>query len=333
MSSIETMPSLELTYDIENWPIRDKFTISRGSKSTAQVIVATLTDGEIVARGECVPYLRYGETLASVAHQIGEMAGHFHQGINRSQLNDMLPAGAARNALDCALWDFEAKYLSKSVHRLAGLPTPQPCTTAYTISMDTPEAMASKAGTANYPLLKLKLGGVGDQERLERIREAVPSARLIVDANEGWDFSELPHLFRIANDLGVEMIEQPLPAHLDHMLGQLDHPVPITADESIHDINSLSKIAPCYDAVNIKLDKTGGLTGALELLSASRKLGLGVMIGCMVSTSLSVAPASLLSAFADWVDLDGPLLLSRDRVPGLKYDGFTLYPPQPEIWG
>jgi len=257
----------------------------------------------------------------------------FHQGLNRNQLNEIMPAGAARNALDCALWDFEAKLLSKSVSQLAGLPTPQPCTTAYTISMDTPETMAAKAGAAKYPLLKLKLGSQGDKERMEKIREAAPSARLIVDANEGWEFSELPSMFAIARELGVELIEQPLPIHLDHMLSQLDHPVPIAADESIHHIQSLSKIAGYFDAINIKLDKTGGLTGALELLAASRELGLGIMIGCMVSTSLSMAPASLLSVFADWVDLDGPLLLSNDREPGLRYADFILYPPQTELWG
>ena len=314
----------------ETWPIAGAFIIARGAKHEAVVVTATVTDGRVTGRGECVPYARYGETVAGVREAILAM----HRKLSdRSNLLRQMPAGAARNALDCALWDYEAKRSGTSPAKLAGL-APRPVTTAYTISLEAPEAMAAKASAAarTMPLLKLKLAGAGDIERLRKVRRVCPDTRLIVDANESWTPELLPSLMAVAAETGVELIEQPLPAGADRVLaGQ--RAVPVCADESVHDRADLDALAGCYDAINIKLDKAGGLTEALALATEARRRRLKVLVGCMVSTSLAIAPAVLLAQGADWVDLDGPLLLARDRKPALRYDGALVHPPDPRLWG
>jgi L-alanine-DL-glutamate epimerase-like enolase superfamily enzyme len=326
------MPAaLKVEATIETWPIAGAFVISRGAKREAAVVVAEVSDGTHTGRGECCPYARYGETVEGVRDAIaavGTVAG-------RTELAERLPAGAARNALDCALWDWEAKHAGASAASLAGVPPLRPVTTAYTISLGSPEEMAARAAAAAgaMPLLKLKLGGAGDAERLTRIRAACPDTRLIADANEAWTPDLLPGLMAVAAETRFELIEQPLPAGADAALAGMTRAVPVCADESLHTRAGLGDLAARYDAVNIKLDKAGGLTEALALAAAARAAGLMVMVGCMVATSLAMAPALLLAQTADWVDLDGPLLLARDRHPGLVYDGALVYPPAPELWG
>jgi L-alanine-DL-glutamate epimerase-like enolase superfamily enzyme len=325
---------LKLRATVERFPIAGGFTISRGSKHEAVVVVAALGDGTHEGRGECVPYARYGETVEGVKAAIEGCAGALAEGLTRAELQALLPAGAARNALDCALWDFEAKRSGKRVGELLCLPPLRPVTTAYTVSLGSPEAMAEKAREASaYPLLKLKLGGQGDAERLSAVREAVPETRLIADANEAWQPHEAESLLAAAARAGIELVEQPLPAGNDGVLGEIARPVPVCADESAHDSASLDKLVARYDAVNIKLDKTGGLTEALRTAERARALGVKIMVGSMVSTSLAIAPALLLAQNADFVDLDGPLLLERDRVPGIAHEGARLYPPEPALWG
>jgi L-Ala-D/L-Glu epimerase len=325
---------MKLSVAIEHWPIREAFTISRGAKREAVVVVATLSDGTHIGRGECVPYARYGESVEAVAAAIQACAGPLADGLTRAGLGDLMPPGAARNALDCALWDLEAKRTRRRAAQLAGVGPLRPVLTAYTISLDKPEAMAAKAcAAAAFPLLKLKLGGAGDAERLAAVRAAAPQARLIADANEAWQAHETESLLAAAAAAGVELVEQPLPAGNDAMLVEIARPVPVCADESVHDRASLAALADRYDAVNIKLDKSGGLTEALHVADEARALGLKIMVGCMVSTSLAMAPALLLAQDADFVDLDGPLLLARDRTPGLAYDGATVFPPLPALWG
>jgi L-Ala-D/L-Glu epimerase / N-acetyl-D-glutamate racemase len=318
---------------IERWPIAGGFTLSRGSKHEAVVVVATIGDGVHLGRGECVPYGHYGESAEGVAAAIEACAADIAGGLSRAELGVLLPAGAARNALDCALWDLEAKRLGRSAAELAGVESLHPVLTAFTLSLDTPEAMALKARQAStYPLLKLKLGGDGDTERLAAVREAAPRARLIVDANESWRPEMLESLMAAAVETGVELIEQPLPAGADDVLGHIEHRVAICADESMHDRASLEHVATRYDAVNIKLDKTGGLTEALLVASCARALGLKIMVGSMVATSLAMAPALIVAQGADYVDLDGPLLLARDRVPGLSYDNGRVSAPPRALW-
>jgi L-Ala-D/L-Glu epimerase len=324
----------QLTVRPESWPIAGTFTISRGSKTSAEVVLVEIRDRTIVGRGECVPYARYGETIAGAVAAIEQLRPEIEAGLDRTALQHALPAGAARNALDCALWDLEAKQADRPVWQLAELAPPAPATTAYTLSLDTVEKMAAAARTnADRPLLKLKLSGPGDLDRVRAVHENAPRARLIVDANEAWTpqiFADLaPQLRR----LGVELIEQPLPASDDHALAGMARPVPICADESCHDTGSLSAIRGKYDAVNIKLDKTGGLTEALRLAAAAKAQGLAIMVGCMVATSLSMAPALLIAQDARWVDLDGPLLLAQDRQPGLVYEGNLVQPAPPALWG
>jgi L-alanine-DL-glutamate epimerase-like enolase superfamily enzyme len=323
-----------LSVSIERWPIRGGFTISRGSKQEAVVVVAAVRDGGFEGRGECVPYARYGESVESVVAAIEACAPVIGQGLDRAGLQGLLPAGAARNALDCALWDLEAKILQTSAAELAGLAPLHAVETAFTISLGPPEEMAARArDAAHYPLLKLKLAGEGDEERLAAVRQAVPKARLIADANEAWRPSNLERLMAAAKATAVELIEQPLPAGDDALLQHIARVVPVCADESVHDRASLPAIAKRYDAVNIKIDKTGGLTEALATAAEARRLGLKIMVGCMVATSLAMAPALLLAQDADFVDLDGPLLLERDRVPGLTYTSGTVMPAPAELWG
>jgi L-Ala-D/L-Glu epimerase len=320
---------IELARD--TFPLAQVFTISRGSRTEAQVLTLRLHDGVATGWGECVPYARYGETLDSVAAQI---EGLDAARLTRDTLAGMLPAGAARNAVDCALWDLEAKRTGKRVWELAGLPKPGPEITAYTLSLDTPEAMQAQAAkNAHRPLLKIKLGTPDDMPRLEAVRAGAPKPTIIVDANEGWSaevYADLaPHLQR----LGVALVEQPLPAGEDEALRGMDRPVPICADESCHDRASLAGLKGKYDVVNIKLDKTGGLTEALALRDAARAGGYDVMVGCMVGSSLAMASAVLVAQGARVTDLDGPLLLAKDRENALTFDDAGVHPSDAALWG
>ncbi|MFG1392523.1 N-acetyl-D-Glu racemase DgcA [Xanthobacter agilis] len=328
-----TAPAPALSVSIERFPINGTFTIARGSKTEAVVVVARLDAGAHQGRGECVPYTRYGETVDGVAATIAALAPEIAAGLDRVGLQRRLPAGAARNALDCAFWDLEAKQSRIPAATRAGITTLKPLETAFTLSLDTPAAMAHAAAGAGRPLLKLKLGAPGDPERLAAVRAAVPGARLIVDANEGWTTAELPGLLAACAAAGVELVEQPLPADDDGALAHMPHLVPICADESVHDRSGLAALRGRYDAINIKLDKAGGLTEALALAEEAERLGFSLMVGCMLASSLAMAPALLVAQRAQVVDLDGPLLLARDRAPGLRYEGATVYPPVPALWG
>jgi L-alanine-DL-glutamate epimerase-like enolase superfamily enzyme len=326
------VPRLSVT--VERFPIAGAFVIARGAKTEASVVVATLESNGTRGRGECVPYSRYGESIDKVLAQIESFRAAIEAGAGRADLQNLMPHGAARNALDCALWDFEAKRRAIPVYRLAGLDPPGPVTTAFTISLGTPQAMAAAAKTASHrPLLKLKLGGAGDPERLAAVRAAVPHTRLIVDANEAWSAQDLTANLKACADNGVALIEQPLPEGEDAILAEIAHPIPICADESCHATRDLTALRGRYDALNVKLDKAGGLTEALALVAAAERLGFEVMIGSMVGTSLGVAPALLLAGKAKFVDLDGPLLLAKDRLGELRYEGSLVYPPTPALWG
>ncbi|MEP9377745.1 N-acetyl-D-Glu racemase DgcA [Aquabacter sp. CN5-332] len=325
------MTSLQVR--IERFPIAGTFTISRGSKTEAVVVVAEIRDGTNVGRGECVPYGRYGETPDGVADLLRGLAAEVEGGLDRAALQQRLPAGAARNALDCAFWDLDAKRSGIPAYREAGLPELRPLVTAFTLSLDTAEAMAEAARASGWPLLKLKLGGEDDIARLKAIRAAVPGTRLIVDANEGWTAETLAENFAACAEMGVELIEQPLPAKADDALAAIPRPVPVCADESVHERASLRGLIGKYDAVNIKLDKTGGLTEALAMAEEAREAGFTLMVGCMLASSLAMAPALLVAQRAGVVDLDGPLLLARDRENALRYEGATVFPPSPALWG
>ena len=325
---------LTLTVRAESWAIAGAFTIARGAKTQAEVVVAEVSDGRHRGRGECVPYARYGETIAGVMAAIEAMRAPLGEGLTREALQTAMPAGAARNALDCALWDFEAKASGRPMHVLAGLPAPRALVTAYTISLGTPQTMAEAAAqAAGRKLLKLKLGGPGDAARIAAVRAAAPDAELIVDANEGWRADNLADNLAACVHAGVTLVEQPLRAADDAALAQIARPIPVCADESVHDRASLVSLIGKYDAVNIKLDKTGGLTEALALAHEAERLGFSVMVGCMVATSLSMAPAMLVAQRARVVDLDGPLLLARDRDNGLKYENSLVYPASSALWG
>ena len=281
-----------------------------------------------------MPYARYEETAAGVMAALGAIANRLALGLDRKALQQAMPAGAARNALDCAFWDLEAKRAAKPVHALVGLPAPQPLTTAYTISLGTPQTMAEAARTASArKLLKIKLGGAGDPERIAAVRAAAPQSELIVDANEGWTAGNLAENLAACAAAGVTLVEQPLPADADAALSSIQRPIPVCADESVHDRASLASLIGRYDAVNIKLDKTGGLTEALAMAAEAERLGFRIMVGCMVATSLAMAPGILLAQRAQVVDLDGALLLAKDRPDGLRYEGSLVYPPTPALWG
>jgi L-Ala-D/L-Glu epimerase len=323
-----------LTAIVENFPIRGVFRISRGEKTTAQVVTVTVSQDGVVGRGECVPYARYGESARSVVGQIEQVREPVESGMGIDELQSALPAGAARNALDCALWDLAARTAGKSIADLAGLLSAlKPVVTAYTLSLDTPERMGAAALLhAHLPILKLKLGGSGDLERVRAVGAAAPSARLIVDANESWTPEQLRRFTPVLRDMGVELIEQPLPATDDGFLTSFDSPVPLAADESCRDLATLEKVVGKYAIANIKLDKTGGLTEALRLETAARSAGLKTMTGCMVATSLSMAPGVVLAQRTDFVHLDGPLLLAGDRSPALRYVGALVYPAHAGVW-
>ena len=306
------------------------FTISRGSRTEAEVLTVKVTRNGVTGWGECVPYARYGETLDSVTAQIEGLPAE----ISRMDVQDVLPSGAARNAVDCALWDLEAKTAGQRVWELAGLPAPGPEITAYTLSLDTPEKMEAQAAeNADRPLLKTKLGGENDVPRIEAVRRGAPDARIIVDANEGWTVDAYRELAPVLVKLGVEMVEQPLPAGEDDALLELERVLPVCADESCHDRASLPALKGKYDMINIKLDKTGGLTEALELRKAGIAQGYDVMVGCMVGSSLAMAPATLVAQGVTFTDLDGPLLLGEDRDAALKFDDKGVHPPETELWG
>lgn len=323
-----------LTARVETWPIAGRFAISRGAKTEAHVVVVELSDGLLRGRGECVPYARYGESPATVVAALERVARDVTDGLTREVLQTAMPPGAARNALDCAFWDLAARRTGTPVHVLAGRPPPRPLTTAFTISLGSPGEMADAAkSAAGRPLLKIKLGADGDPGRIAAIRAAVPRTELIVDANEGWNPDNLAANLAACAKAGVTLVEQPLPADADEPLRSVSRPVPVCADESAHDRASLAALAGKYDAVNIKLDKTGGLTEALAMDAEARRLGFMTMAGCMVATSLSMAPAMLIAQTARFVDLDGPLLLARDREHGLLYEGSLVHPPMAALWG
>jgi L-alanine-DL-glutamate epimerase-like enolase superfamily enzyme len=326
--------SRKLAVSIERWPIAGAFTISRGAKTEAVTVVATVSQGGHTGRGECVPYPRYGETPEATLAAIEAMREPIARGLDRVTLQAAKPAGAARNALDCALLDLEAKSSARRAWSVLGRPAPRPCTTAFTISLGSPEAMAAATGkAARRPLLKIKLGGNGDDERIAAVRKAASESELIVDANEAWTPDDLEFNLAACANAGVTLVEQPLPAGKDEALARIKRPIAVCADESVHDRASLEGLRARYDAVNIKLDKTGGLTEALAMADAAQALGFEIMIGCMVGTSLAMAPAMLLAQQARFVDLDGPLLLARDRDGGLRYDGSLVYPPEAGLWG
>ncbi|MRI55575.1 dipeptide epimerase [Methylobacterium sp. DB1607] len=323
-----------LTVAVERFPIAGSFTISRGSRTEAVVVVATVEDGAFRGRGECVPYARYGETVESVTAALEEQAEWIAGRGGRFDLAGRMRSGAARNALDCALWDLEAKRTGRPAYELADVAAPVPVTTAYTLSLGDPEAMEEAARRAAHrPLLKVKLGGRGDPERIAAVRRGAPESRLIVDANEAWTPETIRDNLLACAAAGVALIEQPLPAGEDGLLAEIDRTIPICADESLHDRAGLDALAERYDAINIKLDKAGGLTEALKLTQEARARGFEIMVGCMVGSSLAMAPAMLIAHHAAYVDLDAPLLLARDREPALRYEGSTVHPPRPELWG
>ncbi len=331
---MESPQPTSLAVRVEHWPIAGAFTISRGAKTQASVVVAELSDGQRRGRGECVPYARYGETVEGVADAIAALSGEIARGLDRGGLQQAMHPGAARNALDCAFWDLAAKRAGRPVHTLAGLPPPKPLITAYTISLGTPEDMAAQAlKAAGRALLKVKLGGEGDPARILAVRRAAPRAELIVDANEAWTAENLPDNLAACAQAGVTLVEQPLPADGDDMLARITRPLPVCADESVHARASLPALVGKYDAVNIKLDKTGGLTEALAMVKDAERLGFALMAGCMVATSLAIAPAMLVAQHARLVYLDGALLLAHDRPDGLIYEDSLVHPATPALWG
>ncbi len=322
-----------LAVAVERWPIAGGFTIARGTKTEAVVVVATVRRNGASGRGECVPYARYGESVDGVARTLQAQAEAIAGGAGREDLLRTMPPGAARNALDCALWSLAACEIGQPVWTLAGLPAPRPVVTAYTLSLGDPATMAAAAArAAGRPLLKVKLGGDGDDERLCAVRQAAPEATLIVDANESWTPATLERNLAACAQARVALIEQPLPAGADALLDGFGSPVPLCADESFHGLESLDAVARRYSFVNLKLDKTGGLTEAITVAQAARARGLGLMVGCMLGTSLAMAPAFLLAPWARFVDLDGPLLLARDREPGFAFDGSTMLPAAAGVW-
>jgi L-alanine-DL-glutamate epimerase-like enolase superfamily enzyme len=325
---------MELSVRIERWPIAGAFAISRGSKTEAVVVVAELSDGTHRGRGESVPYARYGETPDGIVAAIEGFRPALRQGVDCAALQGAMTAGAARNALDCAYWDVNAKQTGRRAYELAGIRALAPLTTAYTISLSSAAEMAAAAERAAWrPLLKVKLGGGEDRARIAAVRRAAPRAEIIVDANEGWDADNFEQNLAACADAGVTLIEQPLPEGRDDALARIQRPIPVCADESVHDRASLDALTGKYDAVNIKLDKAGGLTEALALAAEAERRGFTIMVGCMVATSLAMAPAMLVAERARLVDLDGPLLLAKDRADGLRYEGSLIYPPEPALWG
>ena len=324
-----------LNIHIEAWPLEGAFRISRGTRKVSDVLMVEVNDGNYVGRGECFPYARYGEDIDSVQKQLNSVRSEIEHGLDRQALLNVLAPGAARNAVDCALWDLEAKRAGVRVWDLADLPAPEPVTTVYTLGVDEPAIMGERAReNSDRPRLKLKMTGDGaDLERVRNIHKNAPNARLVVDANEGWTIEQYLEYAPQFKELGVEMIEQPLPSTDDEQLRGVDRSIPVCADESCHDRATLPALVGKYDMINIKLDKTGGLTEALNLRDAAMKQGLSIMVGCMIGTSLAMAPGILVAQAATIVDLDGPLLLAEDRNPGLSFTGSIIHPPEPRLWG
>jgi L-alanine-DL-glutamate epimerase-like enolase superfamily enzyme len=337
-ASVPTSP-LSIDAHEEIWPLRQPFRISRGTRTEAQIVALTVSDGKHIGRGECVPAGRYNQSVASVLALIESIQDD--KNLSRQVLQDLLPAGAARNALDCALWDLEAKISGKRIWELANIPVVLEVETSFTISLDTPEKMGAAASAAAFAqgfgvpgILKLKLGGDDpDLARVAAVRKAAPAVRLLVDANESWSHEHYRQIVPGLKQLGVELIEQPFPAHDDEVLEVLDHPIPVCADESCHTTGDLSRLTNRYEVINVKLDKTGGLTEALRLCERARDSGFKLLIGCMVCTSLGIAPARLLASFANWIDLDGPLLLARDRDHPVPYANGRIGIPPRDLWG
>lgn len=326
--------SPELRTAVERWPIAGSFTISRGSKTEAAVVICTISHKGVSGRGECVPYGRYGESLESVTAEIEAVRDAVSAGATRHDLLRLMQPGAARNAVDCALWDLEAKQSGVRVHDLIGVKNPEAIVTAMTVSFGDPDTMAANArAQAHRALIKVKVGGENDAERIRAVASAAPHSRIILDANEGWTDDNIIENMLAAAKAGVALIEQPLPVGKDDILGKIPHPVPVCADESAHEAGDLSSLVGRYDCINIKLDKTGGLTEAMVTRDRARQLGFGIMVGCMVGTSLGMAPAVLLAQDADYADLDGPLLLAKDRDGGLVYEKSLVLPPAADLWG
>ena len=326
-------PRRSLTATIERFSVRGEFVIARGAKTHVDVVVATVTDGDAVGRGEGTAIYYRGETAASVLAGVVGVADAVAAGATRADLLGLLPPGAARNAVDAALWDLDAKRSGVPVWRTLGLPEPKPMLTAFTISLGEPGAMAAAAGAvAGRELLKVKLSGEGVVERVAAVRAAAPDARLIVDANEAWGGLDIERLAAALADLDVELIEQPVPAGHDHLLDGVCSRVPLCADESVHDRASLDAVVGRYRFINIKLDKAGGLTEGHALAHAARARGIGVMTGCMLGTSLAIAPAFFVAMQGMYADLDGPLLI-EDRVGGLRFAGSDVWPPERDLWG
>ncbi|NTE55636.1 dipeptide epimerase [Agrobacterium tumefaciens] len=318
----------------ERFPVAGSFTISRGTRTHADVVTCIIREGSFTGRGECVPYPRYGESIEGVLADIEAMAERVAAGLTRQELQLAMKPGAARNAVDCALWDLEAKISGRSTAEQVLGQAAKPLVTAYTISLADPETMAAKtAENAGRPLLKIKTGTTNDEARLRAVRAAAPDARIIIDANEGWNDDNIEYYLGLAAELKISLIEQPLPAGKDTILSRIDHPVLICADESVHSTKDLAGLRDRYDAINIKLDKTGGLTEALVMKTEAERLGFTIMVGCMLGTSLGMAPAVLAAQGTAFADLDGPLLLAQDREPGLVYEGSLVYPAPPELWG
>ncbi|WP_137131269.1 N-acetyl-D-Glu racemase DgcA [Rhizobium sp. FY34] len=323
---------LKATTDV--FPLSGAFTISRGTKTQAHVVTCTISDGDNVGRGECVPYTRYGETIEGVLADVLRMATAIEHGLDRMALQDAMPPGAARNAVDCALWDLAAKQSGISVATRIGAQADLALVTAYTISLGTPETMERQASeNAWRPLLKVKVGTAEDAARIRAVRAGAPDTRIILDANEGWNNDTIEGYLSVAAEAGIVLIEQPLPAGRDAILARIPRIVPICADESVHSTHDLEILLDRYDGVNIKLDKTGGLTQALVMKAEAERLGFSIMVGCMVGTSLAMAPALILAQGCAYADLDGPLILAQDRQPALRYEGSLVYPPAPDLWG
>ncbi|MEM8827556.1 MAG: N-acetyl-D-Glu racemase DgcA [Pseudomonadota bacterium] len=323
-----------LSVRIERVPTDGAFTISRGAKTHVDVVVAEIAAGDVVGKGEGTPIYYRGETAESVAADLFQMASAVAGRIGRSDLLTAMPAGAGRNALDAALWDLEAKLTGKRVWERLALPKPQPMLTAFTISVGEPEVMEAAARkAARRELLKVKLAGEGDLERMAAVRKGAPDARIIADANEAWTGLDIERLSAEMATHRVELIEQPLPAGSEAEMEHVRALVPFCADESVHDFDSLDACLGRFDFVNVKLDKAGGLTEALRLIEGARAAGMGVMTGCMLSTSLGIAPAFYAAMQGQFADLDGPLLLARDREHGLRFEGSDVWPPEPELWG